>query len=309
MADTKFLKAYCEKTGRYSGLEVEKIGGKWRVVNMIPLTAEEARLLSSEVDGDSFETHTTLLPCLKCGSRKVGGCACSPKRHTCSADMKYQFDCTYCRHLRIDHTLPTAPGGAGREGETITLSQGQEVKIRYADARPLKSIYVGVGWDPVSKGDNMDVDSSVVLLSPDGNSSELIFFGNKEHPTGCVLHHGDNLTGEGDVQDGDDENITVRLDSVPAEYDRLVFILSIYKCFERNQTLERVKNLYIRLYDPDSRKTLIEYRVEGRTGRDTGLLIGTARRVGQGEWTFRAIGQSLRVEGVRALERECKKYC
>lgn len=309
MGDTKFLKAYCEKTGRYSGLEVEKLGGKWKVVNMIPLTAEEARLLSSEVEGGSFETHTTLLPCLSCGSRKVGGCACSPKRHACTRDMKYQFDCTYCRHLKIDYTLPTAPGGAGRDGETVKLSQGQEVKIRYADKRPLKSIYVGVGWDPVSQGDNMDVDSSVVLLSPDGKSSDLIYFSNKEHPTGCVVHHGDNLTGEGDIQDGDDENITVRLDTVPKEYDRLVFILNIYKCFERKQTLARVKNLYIRLYDPDSRKTLIEYRVEGGTGRDTGLIIGTAKRAGQGEWTFRAVGQSLRVEGVRALARECEKYC
>lgn len=309
MADTKFLKAYCEKTGRYSGLEVEKLGGKWKVINMIPLAAEEARLLSSEVESGSFETHTTLLPCLKCGNRKVGGCTCSPKRHACTPDMGYQFDCTYCHHLKIDYTLPTAPGGAGRQGETVKLSQGQEVKIRYADARPLKSIYVGVGWDPVSCGDRMDVDSSVVLLSADGRSSDLIYFSRKEHPTGCVVHHGDNLTGEGDIQEGDDENITVLLDRVPAEYDRIVFILNIYDCVERKQTLARVKNLYIRLCDPDSHKTLIEYRVEGGTGKDTGLIIGTAKRAGQGDWTFRAIGQSMRVSDVHELEKECKRYC
>ena len=38
MAESKFLKAYCSKTGRYYGLEIKKFGSKWKVVNMISVS-------------------------------------------------------------------------------------------------------------------------------------------------------------------------------------------------------------------------------------------------------------------------------
>ena len=127
------------------------------------------------------------------------------------------------------------------------------------------------------------------------------------HPSGCVIHHGDNLTGRGGIQDGDDENISVYLDKVPADRDKLVFVLNIYDCDERRQTLDKVKNLYIKLYDPDSKKTLIQYRVDGNTGRDTAMVIGMAYKK-NGAWSFKAIGRSLRVSSVQTLASRCAEY-
>lgn len=75
-------------------------------------------------------------------------------------------------------------------------------------------------------------------------------------------HHSDNLTGI-DIPNADDENISVYLGKTPAFRDRLVFLLNIYKYIERNQTFGRINNLYIRLYDPDSKKTLVDYSVTG----------------------------------------------
>ena len=49
MAESKFLKAKCRKTGLYYGLEIQKVGLKWKVVNMIRLSDDEARVISSEV--------------------------------------------------------------------------------------------------------------------------------------------------------------------------------------------------------------------------------------------------------------------
>ena len=43
---------------------------------------------------------------------------------------------------------------------------------------------------------------------------------------------GDNLTGAGD---GDDEQIVVELDRVPAEYDRIVLVVNIYQADKRKQ--------------------------------------------------------------------------
>lgn len=307
MAESKFLKAYCEKTNQYFGLEIKKFGSVWKVVNMIQLSNDEAKIISSEIEQNSFETNTNLISCLRCGNRKVGGCSCAKKKHQCVRNMKYQFDCIYCDNLRIDYSLPTAAEVGSRAGETVTLSQGQEVKIRYADDRPLKQIMVGIGWDPTLFAHNMDVDSSVVVLSPSNREKDLVYFGDKEHPSGCVIHHGDNLTGRGGIQDGDDENISVYLDKVPADRDKLVFVLNIYDCDERRQTLDRVKNLYIKLYDPDSKKTLIQYRVDGNTGRDTAMVIGMAYKK-NGAWSFKAIGRSLRVSSVQTLASRCAEY-
>jgi len=194
MSESKFLKAYCETADQYFGLEIKKFGGSWKVVNMIQLSKDEAKLISSEVEQSYFETNSNLIPCSNCGNRKVGGCSCAKRKHQCARNMKYQFDCIYCDGLKIDYSLPTASEVGGRAGETVMLSQGQEVKIRYADDRPLSRIEVGIGWDPAPGFTNMDVDSSVVLLSPNNRDSDLVYFGDLEHYSGCVIHHGDNIT-------------------------------------------------------------------------------------------------------------------
>lgn len=304
--ENKFLKAYCARTKQYFCLEMKNVGGAWRVVNMIRISDEEAKVLSSEINQPTFETNANLIPCVGCGGRRVGGCSCAKRAHPCSKGMKYQFDCVYCDEFKIDYSMPSASDVRGRAGGTVMLSQGQEVKIRYADDRPLSKIIVGVGWDPASGADNMDVDSSVVVMDP-ADRTDLVYFGALEHPSGCVIHHGDNLTGEGGIQDGDDENITVHLDRVPAGKDKLVFVLNIYQCDLRRQTLAGVRNLYIKLYDPDSKKTLIQYNVTGNGGRDTAMVIGMAYRSGNG-WSFKAIGRSLRVSDVQKLAKICKDY-
>lgn len=98
------LKAKCKKTGRYFGLELRQVGSEWRVVNMIDLSAEAAGVVMSEVRQPVFVTNDNLLACAKCGSRKVGGCSCSRRMHSCSAKMDYTFDCIYCDSLEIDYS-------------------------------------------------------------------------------------------------------------------------------------------------------------------------------------------------------------
>lgn len=129
MDESKFLKAKCKKTGLYFGLDVKKYGSSWKVVNMIRLSDEEAALTTSEVRQSSFETNTNLIPCSRCGSRVVGGCSCAKKLLQCSSNMKYKFDCVYCKELQIDYSMPTAADISRYGGGTVTLSQGKEIKV------------------------------------------------------------------------------------------------------------------------------------------------------------------------------------
>lgn len=310
--ETKFVKAYCQKTKQYFALEVKKFGATWKVTNFTQLSPEEAKLTASEVEQPSFETNANLLPCLSCKTRRVGSCSCARRKNQCAPGMKYQFNCIYCDQLKIDYSLPEMDSSR-RAGEKVTLSQGQEVVIRFADNRPLTNILVGVGWDPVSQGDNMDVDSSVVVMSPNGREYELVYFSrpNMKHPSGCAELLEDNLTGEytGNVDSNDDENILVDLKKVPQDRDKLIFLVNIYDCEDRGQTLKDVKNFYIRLCDQSSKKTLIEYKVENQqiNPRDTAIVIGVATRKTSG-WAFKAIGTSLKVSDVQQLARKCADY-
>lgn len=129
MVETKLVKAHCTKTNQYFGLEVKQFGGIWKVVNMINLSNDEARVVVSEVKQATFETNKNLIPCLKCGNRKIGGCSCAKKKHQCSPDMKYHFDCAYCDELKVDYSLPKRSDISNIDGETVTLSQGKEVKV------------------------------------------------------------------------------------------------------------------------------------------------------------------------------------
>ena len=92
MGTNKFLKAKCRKTERWYGLELKQYGGLWKVINMIDLSDSEAAVISSDVKQTMFETNDNLLPCSACGSRRIGGCGCSKKKHRCSKNMNYQLD-------------------------------------------------------------------------------------------------------------------------------------------------------------------------------------------------------------------------
>ena len=74
----------------------------------------------------------------------------------------------------------------------------------------------------------------------------------------------------------------------------------------RKQCLKNVKNMYIRLYDPVSKRPLIQYKVTENVERDTALVIGVAFRDGDG-WSFRAVGRGSHATDIHQLADECMR--
>ena len=64
-----------------------------------------------------------------------------------------------------------------------------------------------------------------------------------------IQHMGDERTG---ASEGDDEQIKVSLDDIPADIERIVFAVTIDKADERNQNFGQVEQSYIRLVDEDT---------------------------------------------------------
>ena len=302
----QFIKAMCTKTGRYFGLRIEEEGGIKRCTDFYDVSPEQAKALASTVDVPNLETAGSLRACFRCGSRKVGGCRCAKQAFACDGLHDYRFPCLYCSGLRI---FSAAEGSEltddSRVGQVIRLAQGQEVVISPAGAGALEHILVGVGWDEASGSRSMDVDSSVLVMNGRG-SHELVYFGKLEHPSGAVVHKGDNLyggVGRG-LNNGDSENIHVYLRKVPSDRDRLYFVLNIFNAHEKHQTMRDVRNLYIRLTDYATGRVLVEYHVEQGMERMNGMIIGKAYRDGA-SWKFKAIGRGVDVASVHQFDRFC----
>ena len=151
---------------------------------------------------------------------------------------------------------------------------------------------VGLGWDvnQFDTGADFDLDTSAFLAGANGKcptEKEFIFYGNLEHASGAVKHMGDNLTGEGD---GDDEQIVIDLNSVPAEYDKIVLAVNIYKAYDRRQNFGLIKNAFIRLVDARNNNEMCIYNLTEDYSGMTAMLFGEVYRY-NGEWKFNAVGQ------------------
>lgn len=193
---------------------------------------------------------------------------------------------------------------------SISLQKGQKVSLS-KDNAGLSKVVIGLGWDEVKqsrglfapKPQPIDCDASAILLQNGKlvGKKDLVYFGNLRHSSGAVQHMGDNLTGAGD---GDDEQIVVELQKLPAEFDRIVIVVNIYESVARKQHFGLIKNAFIRLVDARTNSEMYKYNLtEDYTGK-TAMIFGEVYRH-DGEWKFSAVGQGTNDPGLGEL---IKKY-
>ena len=133
------------------------------------------------------------------------------------------------------------------------------------------------------------------------DGKDVIYYGNLTHRSGTVRHMGDNLTGAGD---GDDEQITIELDRVPAEYDRIVLVVNIYQAMARQQHFGMIQNAFIRIVDARNNQELCKFNLSENYNGMTAMIFGEVYRH-NGEWKFNAVGQATTDP---ALSDLCRRY-
>ncbi len=186
----------------------------------------------------------------------------------------------------------------------ISLTKGQKVDLTKNNPG-LKNVLVGLGWDinRFDSGSDFDLDASAFLVQENGKVSgdqDFIFYSNLEHPSGAVVHLGDNRTGAGD---GDDEQITVDLSKVPENVARIAFTVTIYDAESRRQNFGQVANAFIRLVNADTDEEIVRYDLGEDFSIETAMVVGELYRH-NGEWKFNAIGSGYQ-GGLAAL---CANY-
>ncbi len=197
---------------------------------------------------------------------------------------------------------------------SISLQKGQKVSLTKENSS-LNKVVIGLGWDQAkpsggggllksvfaSKPADIDCDASALMLKNGklSDNRDIIYFGNLRHYSGSVIHMGDNLTGAGD---GDDEQIVIELANVPAEYDKIVFVVNIYQAVKRNQNFGMIENAFIRIVDSGTNKELCIYNLSENYNGMTAMIFGEVYR-NNGEWKFNAIGQATTDPGLPELTK------
>ncbi len=182
----------------------------------------------------------------------------------------------------------------------INLTKGQKVDLTKGNPG-LKNVMVGLGWDvnAFDSGADFDLDAAAFMCGANGvcpTEKEFIFYGNLVHSTESVQHMGDNLTGGGD---GDDEEIMIDLEKVPANIEKIAFTVTIYEAEKRRQNFGQVSNAFIRIVDSSNNTELIRYDLGEDFSIETAIVVGELYR-NNGEWKFNAIGSGFQ-GGLAAL--------
>lgn len=191
----------------------------------------------------------------------------------------------------------------------VNLQKGQKVELRKDTGGSLHRIMVGLGWDEVEqkrgffapKPQDIDCDASAIMCT-NGHlmgTGDIVFYNNLTHASQAVRHMGDNLTGAGE---GDDEQIFVDLDRLPQQYDKVIFVVSIYQAAERKQHFGLIRNAFIRICDGETNREICRYNLSENYDGMTAMVVGELYRYNN-DWKFSAIGQPTRDNGISDLAR------
>ena len=176
----------------------------------------------------------------------------------------------------------------------VNLQKGQKISLEKEAGSKLNSVVMGLGWDAAKKkgflgglfggGNNaVDLDASCFMFDDKNELIDVVYFNHLRSEGGSVQHSGDNRTGDGD---GDDEQIAVALNRVPADIKSLVFTVSNYT----GQDFSQVENAFCRLINGDNGQEIARYDLSAQ-GNHTAQIMAKVYRH-NGEWKMHAIGEN-----------------
>ena len=171
----------------------------------------------------------------------------------------------------------------------LNLSKGGVLDLTKQD-KVYSKINVGGGWDVVINGPSADLDLSAFLLDRNGRitdtSRQVVFF-NQMRQNGIFLN-GDNRTGAGE---GDDEVISIDLNNIDSNIDKIVFFITIFEAQQKAQNFGQVSNAFIRLVDATDDSEIVRYNLTDNYSTDTAVTAAELFRNPNGGWSFKAIGE------------------
>ena len=155
----------------------------------------------------------------------------------------------------------------------INLNKGD--KFSFDKVPNLSKLYLGIGWELVGTG----VDIDLVIGSVDANNQglDVVFYNQKESSGGAIKLSGDNLTGKGD---GDDEFCLIKLKELPQKVAKIFICLNIHQADSRGQSFASLKEATFHIVDADNKVELANADIDNDFGQFTAVNLAVLTRVG-----------------------------
>jgi tellurium resistance protein TerZ len=188
----------------------------------------------------------------------------------------------------------------------INLQKGQKISLSKEAGGTLSKVVMGLGWDAKktgggllkgmfgggNSGDSIDLDASCVLFDEQNKVVDTVWFRQLKSHDGSIIHTGDNRTGDGD---GDDEQIIVALDKVPAHVKSLVFTVSSFT----GQTFDAIENAFCRMVDSSNNNEVARYTLSAQGSHTAQIMAKVYRH--NSEWKMHAIGENSNGRTIESL--------
>jgi tellurium resistance protein TerZ len=175
---------------------------------------------------------------------------------------------------------------------SVNLTKGQKISLDKEAGTSLSKITMGLGWDAVKskgffgfggKSETIDLDASCVMFDEGNRSTDVVWFRQLKSRDGSIVHTGDNRTGAGD---GDDEQINVDLNAVPANVKSLVFTVNSFT----GQNFSQVENAYCRIVNAANGQEVARFNLSVQGAHTAQIMAKLYRH--NGEWKMHALGEN-----------------
>lgn len=163
----------------------------------------------------------------------------------------------------------------------ISLEKNQGVNLTKVFPN-LHSIQVCMEW-----GQN-DLDVETFLLENTNKVScdgDLVYYNNKVHSSGAVIH-------TGDAQHGGSERVDVNLTMLPSHITTVVITSTIYTKEDKNINFGSSGNAKILVIDAESKETIIDCNLSEDFFTSSSVVICRFEKTENG-WIFRRIEESV----------------
>ncbi len=197
----------------------------------------------------------------------------------------------------------------------INLVKGEKIKLEKDNGTKLTELCVGLNWGAIqkkgffgTKTESVDLDSSVVLFDDKGFILDTIYYGSLKSRDGAIKHSGDDRSGDSGGDDGlDNEVITINLQQITANADRMFFILNSFK----GQDFAEIPFARLRLYEGTSKKVInvfASYNIasDPKFSGHVSMILGKIYKH-NGEWKVEALGEPTKDRSLKETIETIKK--
>lgn len=174
------------------------------------------------------------------------------------------------------------------QGNGVHLKKGQKAALAQA-GETLSSIKVCLGWDVMNQA--CDLDASAFMLGADGKvigDDWFVFYGQTTSPDGSVSHSGDS---QGEAM-GDDEIITINLNTINPNVKKITFVVTINEALERGLNFSMVANAYVRVVNGTTGQEINKFMLTDYYANVTSMVVGEVYNH-NGQWKFNAVGDGV----------------